>query len=199
MARTEESNQRIRDEQKRKILSVATRVFARKGLVGTKMTDIATEAGIGYGLLYHYFSSKELIFKAAVERATLYGFQILIKRIQEQPGTPWERLYQLTTIILEGILREPEGFLLSQQAITSDAVPQEIKEMVWLHASQGIEEFQQLIIEGQTAGQVATGDSAELANLYFACIGGIAMNFTNFRSPLSNYPKPESVLRLLKA
>lgn len=199
MARTEESNQRIRDEQKRKILTAANKVFARKGFSGTKMADIATEAGIGYGLLYHYFTNKELIFRAAVERATLYGFQILIQRIRQVPGTPWEHLYRLTTTILEGILREPEGFLLAQQAITNEAVPQEIKEMVWYNAAQGIAEFQQLLLEGQAAGQVVEGDAAELANLYFACIGGIALNFTNFRAPFSNYPRVESVLRLLKA
>src|SRR5258707_14679243 len=71
MPRTEESNQRIREEQKRKIIIAATKVFARKGLAATKMADIAKEADISYGLLYHYFDTKELIFKATVERGTL--------------------------------------------------------------------------------------------------------------------------------
>lgn len=81
------------------------------------MADIATEAGISYGLLYHYFENKELVFQAAVERATTSGFQVLIKRIQALPLTPWECIYQFTEIVLDGILREPEGYLLSQQAI----------------------------------------------------------------------------------
>ncbi|HVB20536.1 MAG TPA: helix-turn-helix domain-containing protein [Ktedonobacteraceae bacterium] len=60
--RTEETNQHIRDEQKRKILDVAAKVFARKGYAATKMADIATEAEISYGLAYHYFSNKKTIF-----------------------------------------------------------------------------------------------------------------------------------------
>jgi AcrR family transcriptional regulator len=198
MPRTEESNQRIREEQTRKIIVAATKVFARKGLAATKMADIATEAGISYGLLYHYFANKELVFKAAVERATKSGFQILVKRFQTLPSSPWERIYQLTTIILDGIMREPEGYLLSQQAITSEAVPQEIREAAIQNALAGVEEFQKLIIEGQAAGEVIEGNAAELAALYFACIGGIAMAFIQYFFPRSNYPTTESVLRLLK-
>lgn len=199
MPRTEESNQRIREEQTRKILKAATKVFAHKGLAATKMVDIATEAGISYGLLYHYFDNKELVFKAAVERATRSGFRLLIQRIQTLPGTPWERIEQLTTIILDGILREPEGYLLSQQVITSEAVPREIREMALNNAFQGVEEFQKLLREGQAAGQVVEGDPAELAVLYFSCIGGIAQSFIQYFFPRSHYPKSENLLRLLKA
>src|SRR5260370_21128069 len=161
MARTEESNQRIREEQKRNILKAATIVFANKGLTATKMDDIAAKADVGYGLLYHYFPSKELIFQAAVERATHYGFHMLVQRIRQLPLTPWERLHQLTTIILEGILDEPDAYLLSQQAVISETVPQEIKEIAWRSSHQGGEEFQKLLIEAQAAGQVREGDPAQ--------------------------------------
>jgi len=198
MPRTEETNQRIREEQRRKILRAATKVFAHKGLAATKMADIAAEAEISYGLLYHYFTNKEVIFKAAIQRTTNSGFRVLIERIQHLSLSPWERIYQLTTIILDGILREPEGYLLSQQAITSEAVPQEVRELAIRSSHQGIEEFQKLIIEGQAAGQVVEGDPAELSALYFSCIGGIAMSYIQFSFPRSSYPKVESVLRLLK-
>jgi AcrR family transcriptional regulator len=198
MARTEESNQRIREEQSRKIIEAATKVFAHKGLASTKMADIAAEAGIGYGLLYHYFKSKEEIFKAAIERTTHYGFEMLIQRIRDLPLSPWERISQLTTIILDGILSEPEEFLLSQQAMISDSVPQEIKEIAIKSAMQGMELFRQLLAEGQAAGQVAQGNVEEMAMLYFSCIGGIAMNFIYFPFPRITYPHPEGLLRLLK-
>lgn len=199
MPRTEENNQRIREEQTRKIIVAATKVFAHKGLAATKMADIATEAGISYGLLYHYFENKELVFQAAVERATKSGFQALIKRIQVLPLTPWERIRQFTAIVLDGILREPEGYLLSQQAITSAAVPQEAREMALNNALVSMEEFQKLILEGQAAGEVIEGNTEELTALYFSCIGGIAMSFIQYFLPHSSYPSPESVLRLLKA
>lgn len=197
MPRTEESNQRIREEQRHKILLAATKVFARKGLAATKMADIAAEAGIGYGLLYHYFTNKDLIFQAAVERST-QGSQSLMTRISELSLTPWERIYQLTAAILTGIQGEPDAFLIVQQAITSDKVPQEIRENAIHYSLQALEVVKQLIIEGQALDEIVEGDATELAGLYLSCIGGIAMNFIYFNFPQSSYPKPESVLRLLK-
>lgn len=197
MPRTEESNQRIREEQTRKILLAATKVFARKGLAATKMADIAAEAGIGYGLLYHYFASKELIFKATVERST-NAFERLIARIQEQTGSPWERIYQLTVIILDGTLNEPEGFLIAQQAFLSETVPRDIRELAVHYSRQAMEHCQQLIVEGQALGQIVEGNPGELTQLYFACIGGVAQNLAYIGIPKEDYPRPETLLRLLK-
>jgi len=54
----------IAQEGKRKlILDAAVRVFARSGYHGARVGDIATEAGVAHGLLYHYFSSKEQVLE----------------------------------------------------------------------------------------------------------------------------------------
>src|SRR5579883_3452189 len=164
MPRTEESNQRIREEQTRKILIAATKIFAYKGLAATKMADIAAEAGVSYGLLYHYFANKELIFKATVERGTT-AFERLLARALEQSGTPWERLVSLTTIILEGIKRVPEGFLVANQAFVSSEVPQDVKDLAREQSLRGFALFQELIIEGQKLGQVVAGNPGELTEL----------------------------------
>ncbi|HEY2631557.1 MAG TPA: helix-turn-helix domain-containing protein, partial [Solirubrobacteraceae bacterium] len=41
------------------ILDAAVKVFARQGFHGCRVSDIADEAGVAYGLLYHYFPSKD--------------------------------------------------------------------------------------------------------------------------------------------
>ena len=48
-------------EKRRVILDAAVRVFARQGFHTCRVSDIADEAGVAYGLVYHYFSSKEQI------------------------------------------------------------------------------------------------------------------------------------------
>ena len=55
---------KIIDKQAKKldILHAAAKVFAQKGVVNTKMVDIAAEAGIGKGTIYEYYRSKEEIF-----------------------------------------------------------------------------------------------------------------------------------------
>ena len=58
------TNRSIAQEEKRKlILDAAVRVFARSGYHGARVGDIATEAGVSHGLLYHYFSSKEQVLE----------------------------------------------------------------------------------------------------------------------------------------
>ncbi len=48
-------------DKRRVILDAAVRVFARRGFHVCRVSDIADEAGVAYGLVYHYFSSKEEI------------------------------------------------------------------------------------------------------------------------------------------
>ena len=55
MPRSEEANVQIKDDRQKQILASALKVFIHKGFAATKMSDIATEAGISYGLMYHYF------------------------------------------------------------------------------------------------------------------------------------------------
>ena len=50
-------------EKRKLILDAAVRVFARSGYHGARVGDIATEAGVAHGLLYHYFSSKEQVLE----------------------------------------------------------------------------------------------------------------------------------------
>ncbi|MGU9982151.1 TetR/AcrR family transcriptional regulator [Phreatobacter sp. HK31-P] len=52
-----------------RILNVATREFANKGFEGAKTDDIADRARINKRMIYHYFSSKELLYLAVLEAA----------------------------------------------------------------------------------------------------------------------------------
>jgi TetR/AcrR family transcriptional repressor of uid operon len=51
-----------------RILRAAVTCFARQGYYGTRMEEIATEAGIAKGAAYIYFPSKEAIFLALYDR-----------------------------------------------------------------------------------------------------------------------------------
>src|SRR5690348_4515212 len=88
--RSEEANQRLREEQRAKILEGARKVFAQKGMAAT-MAEVAAAAGVSQGLAYRYFDSKEAIFKELLEQAVQVGLAAT-SRIMEMPGTPGERL-----------------------------------------------------------------------------------------------------------
>jgi len=59
-----------KDERKTMILQAAGKIFIAKGFEGTKIEDIAKEAGIGKGTVYEYFESKQQLFD---EMVTYYG------------------------------------------------------------------------------------------------------------------------------
>ena len=46
-------------DKRRLILDAAITVFARQGFHHCRVSDVADEAGLAYGLVYHYFDSKE--------------------------------------------------------------------------------------------------------------------------------------------
>jgi TetR/AcrR family transcriptional regulator, fatty acid metabolism regulator protein len=50
-------------DRRRQIIDAAVRAFARRGYEACRVGDIATEAGVAYGLVYHYFHSKEEILE----------------------------------------------------------------------------------------------------------------------------------------
>ena len=59
-------------DKRRQILDAAIRVFARQGFHSTRVSDIADEAGVAYGLVYHYFNSKdEVLNELFTERWSL--------------------------------------------------------------------------------------------------------------------------------
>ena len=51
------------------ILKAAKRIFERKGMFGTRMQEIADEAGINKALLHYYYRSKQLLFEAVFTQA----------------------------------------------------------------------------------------------------------------------------------
>jgi AcrR family transcriptional regulator len=63
MARTP----KVVEDRREQIIDAAMHVFAQKGFARATNKDIAREAGITPGLIYHYFDSKEALLKAIIE------------------------------------------------------------------------------------------------------------------------------------
>lgn len=73
----ETAEDRARDKE-RQILDAAVRVFARKGFHGSRVSDIAQEAGVAYGLVYHYFTNKEEILASIFQR----NWRVVVKMME---------------------------------------------------------------------------------------------------------------------
>jgi AcrR family transcriptional regulator len=200
MPRTEEANQRIREERREQILDVAARVFARNGLAATRIADIASAGEMSQGLIFRYFASKEEIFAALVERA-LHATISTAQAALQQPCSPLGKLRWLLQIYLSGMWRKPEYSLVIQHALFSEATSQEVRELALEQANRSLQIFRQLIIEGQEAGEVVQGDPIMLALALAACIQGLSSGalYLPLMLGIDEPPDPEIILRILKA
>lgn len=178
-------------------MQAAAAVFARRGLAGTRVADIAEAAGMSQGLAYHYFPGKEELFAALVMRA-LDGSVALVEEALRRPGRR-EALRWLGEQMLVGIRHRPEGFLLVLHAVASEAVPEGLQAEALAKGQRVRDAVTRLIAEAQTAGEVGEADPAELAAAFLACIQGLAAGAAfpaPWRLPL---PAVDTLLRILPA
>jgi TetR/AcrR family transcriptional regulator, fatty acid metabolism regulator protein len=94
-------------DRRRAILDAAVRVFARQGFHACRVSDIADEAGVAYGLLYHYFPSKEEVLNTLfLER---WGVMLeTIREVDREPQTAREKLGAIASFIVESYRHDPD-------------------------------------------------------------------------------------------
>ena len=94
-------------DRRRQILDAAIRVFARQGFHACRVSDIAREAGVAYGLVYHYFNSKEQVLNELfAERWSL--LLAAIEEIDARPIAPRDKLDAVAGFIIDSYRHDPE-------------------------------------------------------------------------------------------
>ena len=94
-------------DKRRVILDAAVRVFARQGFHTCRVSDIADEAGVAYGLVYHYFSSKDQILDTLFTER----WSVLLSVIAEtdaQDIAAREKLHAIASFIVDSYRHDPE-------------------------------------------------------------------------------------------
>ncbi len=87
------------EERRRQIIDAAVRTFAQKGYHACRVSDIAEDAGVAYGLVYHYFESKEALLEA-IFRDTWGMMLHAIRAVEETESSPREQLRKTAAIVL---------------------------------------------------------------------------------------------------
>lgn len=197
MPRTEEANQRIREEQRAKILEAAWNVFARKGRAMT-MADVAAAANVSYGLTYRYFASKEAMLYALVDQA-LHTSEAGLQRFLDRPGTPGERLDLLIVRLVETRRERPEFSLLLSQVLSNEATPQDLRERAARFGQAFQDMLRHLIVEGQGTGEVTTDDPDQLVTAMMAALDGLSrLAVINPERFHQHFPAARIILRMLR-
>ena len=111
------------------LLGAAVCVFARKGYHTCRVGDIAEEAGVAHGLLYHYFSSKEELLRT-IFRDTWALMLQTIESVQEPEEPARESLRKVAAIVLRTWGNDPDLVrVLVREVARSPQMEREIDEV----------------------------------------------------------------------
>ena len=94
-------------DKRRVILDAAVRVFAREGFHTCRVSDIADEAGVAYGLVYHYFKSKDQV----LDTLFLERWEVLLEAIRQTDATDLpaeQKLHQIAGFIIDSYRHDPD-------------------------------------------------------------------------------------------
>ena len=150
------------EEKRRLIRDAAVRVFARKGFHTCRVGDIAEEAGVAHGLLYHYFASKDELLEI-VFRETWAELLDAIRLVEESGEPAREQLRQVAAIMLRSWRRDPDLIrVLVREIGRSPELQRRIDAL-----RQVFDAVARIVERGQAAGEFRSELDPRLASFVF--------------------------------
>jgi TetR/AcrR family fatty acid metabolism transcriptional regulator len=147
-----------RADKRQLLLDAAIRVFARKGYHAARIADIAQEAGVAYGLLYHYFPSKEDVLET-VFRDTWTAMLDAINGIEAAGGPAREQVRRVAAVVLGSWKLNPDLVrVLVREVARSPHVQNEVDEI-----RQAMDALQRIVVQGQEADEFRASLDPRLA------------------------------------
>jgi TetR/AcrR family fatty acid metabolism transcriptional regulator len=146
-------------EDKRALIrAAAVRAFAKKGYHACRVSDIAEEAGVAYGLVYHYFKSKEAVLES-VFRETWQAMLAAIRAVEELGEPAPEQVRKVAAIVLRTWRDDPDLVrVLVREVTRSPQLQNEIDEIVL-----AFKELERIIERGKEEGSFRADLDSRLA------------------------------------
>jgi len=136
------------EDKRRLLLDAAVRVFAEKGYHACRVSDIAAEAGVAHGLLYHYFGSKEEVLQT-VFTETWSLMLTAIRSVEETTESSREQVRKVAAIVLRSWRADPTLIrVLVREVTRSPHLQDEVGEI-----GQAMETLERIIRRGQENGE----------------------------------------------
>ena len=149
-------------DRRRQILDAAVKVFARNGFHRARVGDIAEEAGIAYGLVYHYFKSKEELLET-IFRDTWTQMLARVREVEASGVPASEQVRQVTALLLRTWRRDPDLVrVLVLEVTRSPHVQREIEEI-----TEAMKALERIIERGQETGEFRSQIDPRLGAVVF--------------------------------
>jgi AcrR family transcriptional regulator len=151
-------------DRRRQILDAGIRVFARQGFHACRVSDIADEAGVAYGLVYHYFKSKDQVMNELfTERWSL--MLAAIDEVDAEPGTGREKLDAVARFIVDSYRHDPELMKVIIVEVTRAA--NSFGRTHLGEISKAYDKIAKIVSDAQKAGDFRTDIDPLVASMWF--------------------------------
>jgi TetR/AcrR family fatty acid metabolism transcriptional regulator len=151
-------------DRRRQILDAAIRVFARQGFHSCRVSDIADEAGVAYGLVYHYFDSKdEVLNELFHERWSLMLAAIDEVDAQEIPAR--DKLDAVAGFIIDSYRHDPELMKVIIVEVTRAA--NSFGRTHLPEIRRAYDSIAKIVRDGQASGDFRADVDPEFASMWF--------------------------------
>jgi len=152
----------VPEDKRQLILDAAVRVFARKGYHTSRVGDIAEEAGVAHGLLYHYFKSKDELLETIFSNTWTLMLEA-ISGVESLDEPARETLRKVSAIVLRAWRDTPDIVrVLVREVTRSPHLQQEIGE-----TEQAFAALERVIRKGQQAGEFRDDVEPRFASFIF--------------------------------
>ncbi len=151
-------------DKRRIILDAAVRVFARQGFHTCRVSDIADEAGVAYGLVYHYFGSKDEVLSTLF----LERWNVMLEAIRETDGgsdPAREKLRHIASFIIESYRHDPDLMKVIIVEVTRAANSFGAAHLGKITEAYGL--LRGIVEQAQASGEFSRNVSAEFAAMAF--------------------------------
>jgi TetR/AcrR family fatty acid metabolism transcriptional regulator len=150
------------EDKRRLILEAAVHVFAHKGYHAARVGDIAEEAGVAHGLLYHYFPSKESLLET-IFRETWRDVVDTVRSVEETETSARAQIAGITKILLRAWRRDPDLVRVLVRDVTRSSHLQDRIDEIGA-AFAGLE---RVIARGQEQGEFRSDLDARMVSYVF--------------------------------
>ena len=149
-------------DKRQLILDAAVRVFAREGYHTSRVGDIAEEAGVAHGLLYHYFPSKAEVL-ATIFRENWRQLLERFHQVEASPEPAPEQLLGVAKILLRTWRNDSDLVrVMVREVARSPHLQGQVEEIREAFAA-----IQRIVERGQARGELRRDLDARLASWIF--------------------------------
>lgn len=148
--------------RRRRIREAAVTVFARKGYHDARVSDIAGEAGVAHGLVYHYFNGKEQLLQD-VFRRTWLNIEQGLRSIETSGATAQDQVRDIVRLLLGSYRMSPDLVRVVVLEVTrSGHLRAQVEEI-----GEAFAIIERIIEQGQQAGTLRADIPAKLVSYVF--------------------------------